>query len=461
MKSKTKPQSSSSRRERTFEGQPVGAGIAIGVVYRYDSRAIVQVRERRMPKTKLRAEQHRLLEAAAKAAEKVGELQSETQRNVSAIGEELGYILDAYQQMLSGSRLIRGVQKRIAQEGINAEAAVVKEISLMTEAFAAMEDPYLSERVADVREVGRRLIEALGRAAPRGVVGLPRNTVMVADELSPADTALLDRDNVTGLATMLGGAESHMAIVARSLGLPAVVAVPDLIDSVENGETIVIDGAEGKVVVSPSPSTLRYYRNKRARFLRSQRALTKLKSVPAVTRDGFRVHLQANIEFPSELDAVSEAGAEGIGLFRSEFMFMNRPSLPSEDEQFEELSQVVKKLGGRPVTIRTLDIGADKLGDALGLKPGPNPALGLRAIRFALARRKVLMTQLSAILRAGALGPVRILLPMVCTAAEVVEVRDILTRVARRLKRRGVEIADPLPALGVMIEIPGAALAAD
>jgi len=171
--------------------------------------------------------------------------------------------------------------------------------------------------------------------------------------------------------------------------------------------------------------------------------------------------LMANIELPSELEAVIETGAEGIGLFRSEFMFMNRPDLPSEDDQTKELSNVVQKLDGRPVTVRILDIGADKLGEAVGLKPGPNPALGLRAIRFALARRKILMTQLAAILRAGALGPVRILLPMVCTVDEVREVRDVLARVARKLKRRGTKIADPLPPVGVMIEIPGAALAAD
>ncbi len=461
MKNKTKSANDSGSRERVFCGQPVGAGVAIGVVHRYDSRAVVQVRERRIPGMKIRTEQHRLLEAAAKAAEYVEELQGQAQRMNSAAGEELGYILDAHLQMLSGSRLIRGVQKRIASERINAEAAVVKEIGLMSEAFAAMEDQYLSERVSDIREVGRRLVESLGHAAPAGIDALPRNAVVVADELSPADTALLDPSRITGLATTLGGAESHMAIVARSLGLPAVVAAAALIDDVKNGEAIVIDGSTGKIFVSPSVSTLRTYRLQRARFLRAQRSLKKLKSVAAITKDGFRVHLQANIEFPSELDAVAASGAEGIGLFRSEFMFLNRATLPTENEQFTQLSQVVKKLSGRPVTIRTLDFGADKLGEAVGLKSGPNPALGLRGIRFALARPEVLMTQLAAILRAGAIGPVRILLPMVCAVDEVKETRNILARVARQLKRRGARIADELPPVGVMIEIPGAALAAD
>jgi len=215
------------------------------------------------------------------------------------------------------------------------------------------------------------------------------------------------------------------------------------------------------VIVNPGAATLAKYKKRRAAFLRSQQSLKKLKGVPAVTRDGFRVHLHANIELPNEIPGVLAAGAEGIGLFRSEFMFMNRGSLPSEEEQFAELAQVVKKMGGRPVTVRTLDVGADKLGEAVGLKPGPNPALGLRAIRFSLTRRKLLLTQLSAILRAGTFGPVRILLPMVCTVLEIKQVRRIMARVAATLKRKGVKIADPLPPLGIMIEIPGAALAAD
>ena len=449
-------------REKAFTGLPVGAGIAIGTVYRHDSRAIVQVRERRIPATKVRNEQNRVLEAAAEAAGRIQVLQNQAKRMAGAAGEELGYILEAYEQMLGGSRLVRGVQKRIAEERINAEAAVMKEIGLMAEAFAAMEDPYLAARMADIREVGRRLVESLGgKDADGNFDHLPPNAVIVADELSPADTALLDPESVAGLATMVGGVESHTAIVARSLGLPAVVAAPEFLKQAENGSTIILDGGTGAVVINPTHATLEQYRRKRADFLKSERLLQKLKSVPAVTRDGFRIGLQANIELPSEVEAALAAGAEGIGLFRSEFMFMNRDDLPSEEEQFAELSHVVKKMGGRPVTIRTLDVGADKLGTALDLKPGPNPALGLRAIRFSLKHRKLLLIQLSAILRASAFGPVRILLPMVCTVDEVREVRRILTRLVAQLKRGGVKISDPPPPLGVMIEIPAAALAAD
>jgi phosphotransferase system enzyme I (PtsI) len=447
-------------RERVFEGLAVGAGVAIGVLHRHDSRGAVQVRERHIPLNKVRAEQQRVVDAAASATRRMEDLQDQARRMAGPAGEELGYLLEAYHQMLSGSRLVRGVQKRIAEEQINAEAAVMKEIGLMAEAFAAMEDPYLAARIADVREVGRRLVDSLGNAAPSGFEDLPASAVIVADELSPADTALLDPARVAGLATMLGGVQSHTAIVARALGLPAVVA-PDFLDQVENGEIAIIDGGAGVLIVAPSPATLTLYREKRAAFLRAQRSLIKLKTVPATTRDGLRIQLHANVELPSEVDAVLASGAEGIGLLRSEFLFMNRTQFPSEDEQYKELAGIVRRMQGRPVTIRTLDVGADKLGDAFGLKAGPNPALGLRAIRFSLSRRKLLLIQLSAILRAGALGPVRILLPMVCTVEEVREVRRVLTRLIGTLKRRGVRIADPPPPLGVMIEIPGAALAAD
>ena len=447
-------------RERIFQGLAVGAGIAIGVVHRHDSRSAVQVRERHIPSNKVRAEQQRVVDAAAAATKRMEDLQAQARRMAGPAGEELGYLLEAYHQMLSGSRLVRGVQTRIGEEQINAEAAVMKEIGLMAEAFAAMEDPYLAARIAEVREVGRRLVEALGNAAPTGFEDIPLSAVIVADELSPADTALLDPGKVAGLATMLGGVESHTAIVARALGLPAVVAA-DFLDQVENGETAIVDGGKGLLIVAPAPATLKHYREKRAVFLRAQRSLTKLKTVPAVTRDGLRIQLHANIELPSEVDAALAAGADGIGLLRSEFLFMNRAELPSEEEQYKELAGIVRRMQGRPVTIRTLDVGADKLGDAFGLKAGPNPALGLRAIRFSLSRRKLLLTQLSAILRAGAVGPVRILLPMVCTVEEVREVRRVLNRLVATLKRRGAKIADPPPPLGVMIEIPGAALAAD
>lgn len=450
-----------SGKQRTFTGLAVGRGIAIGTVYRHDSRYDVYVREVRIPENRINREQDRFARAARKADQEIDALQTKAQKLPAAAREELGYLLDAYQQMLKGSRLIRGVEKRIATDGINAEAAVLKEINQMEDAFAAMDDRYLSARIDDIREVGNRLVRNLGRKQATAFASLPNNAVIVSDELSPADTALLDPKQVAGLATVLGGVESHTAIMARSLALPAVVAAAELTSWASNGDTIIVDGSKGTVILNPTKPVLLKYRKHRANYLRSRRALDKLRAVPAVTQDGMAITLQANIELPSEIDSVLRSGATGIGLLRSEFLFMNRDDLPGEEEQFTALREVVKGMDGRPVTIRTLDIGADKLSDALGFEPGPNPALGLRAIRFSLSRRKTFMEQLAAILRAGAFGPVRILLPMVCTVEEVREVRRILNRLAGRLKRRGIKIADPIPPLGIMIEIPGAALAAD
>ncbi|MEQ8508522.1 MAG: phosphoenolpyruvate--protein phosphotransferase [Rhodospirillaceae bacterium] len=455
------PVRNDSGKERQFSGLAVGRGIAIGTVYRHDSRYNVYVREVRIPASRIKREQARLTNAARKSSREIDLLQKKASQLPGAAREELGYLLDAYQQMLKGSRLIRGVEKRIEQDRINAEAAVLKEINLMEEAFAAMEDSYLSTRIDDIREVGNRLVRCLGKKESVAFGSLPRNAVIVSDELSPADTALLDPSQVAGLATVLGGVESHTAIMARSLALPAVVAATELTNWARNGDTLIVDGSAGYVILNPTAATLAEYRKRRAAYLRSRRLLDKLRTVPAVTQDGVAVNLQANIELPTEIDSVIKSGATGIGLLRSEFLFMNRTDLPREDEQFEVLRNVVDRMDGRPVTIRTLDIGADKLSDALGFEPGPNPSLGLRAIRFSLRHRKPFMEQLTAILRAGAYGPVRILLPMVCTVGEVREVRRILTRLAGRLRRKGVKIADPVPPLGIMIEIPGAALAAD
>ena len=448
-------------KQRIFEGLAVGRGIAIGTVYRHDSRYDVYVREIHIPANRVKREQDRLAAAVGKASLEIGQLQAKASLLPEAAREELGYLLEAYQQMLRGSRLIRGVEQRISTDRINAEAAVLKEINLMEDAFAAMDDSYLSARIDDIREVGNRLVRSLGKKQATAFASLPRNAVIVSDELSPADTALLDPQQVAGLATVLGGVESHTAIMARSLALPAVVAAAELTSWARNGDTIIVDGGAGQVILNPSKSTLTDYRKRRAIYLRGRRTLDKLRAVPAITKDGMAINLHANIELPSEIESVLKSGATGIGLLRSEFLFMNRQDLPGEEEQFAVLRNVIEAMDGRPVTIRTLDIGAYKLSDALGFEPGPNPALGLRAIRFSLSRRKIFMEQLAAILRAGAFGPVRILLPMVCAVEEVREVRRILNRLASRLKRKGVKIADPIPPLGIMIEIPGAALAAD
>ncbi|MGE5518110.1 MAG: phosphoenolpyruvate--protein phosphotransferase [Bacteroidota bacterium] len=449
-----------SSTEMVLEGAGVSRGIAIGTVHRHDAEA-VSVPEYRLPVNRIEAELARFAEAAERAGRQVAQLQVKAEGLDGAAAEELGYLLDAYQQMLRGSRLIRGVRSRIETDRINAEAAVQRQIDEIAHGFEAMEDSYLSARVADIRDLGRRLIRNLTGAPYRPFQVLPRNAIILAEELTPADTALLDPRQVAGLATVLGGAESHTAIMARSLGLPAVLGVAGLMKGVRSGDLAIVDGRAGKVIINPAPDVLEAARKQRAEFLRGRRALTRLRDLPAVTRDGARIQLQANIELSGEVESVLAAGAEGIGLLRSEFLFMNRDDIPGEEEQFLVMKELVTRMAGRPVTIRTLDVGGDKLARSLGIQPGANPALGLRAVRLSLSQIDLFEAQLGACLRASAYGPIKILIPMVATVEEMRTVREVMERVVKRLRRKNVPMADPLPPLGVMIEVPGAALAAD
>ncbi len=448
--------------EHVFEGLGVSPGIAVGAAYVRET-GTVEVPEYCLTAESVPAELARFRVAVTGTRRQLQRLKTKVRGLPAATAEEISYLLDAHLHMLMGSRLLRGVERRISEDRINAEAAVQAEISEIAKGFAVMDDAYLSARMEDIREVGARLLRSLTKSQHRPFTALPKNSILIADELSPADTALLDPRRIAGFATVLGGAEGHTAIMARALGLPAVLGTPGLLAGVKSGDMVVVDGRRGRVIVNPSTATLAEFGRVRETIRRAQRQLTGLRRLPSVTRDGVAISLNANVELPRELDLVRLSGAAGIGLLRSEFLFMNREDLPDEDEQYKALREVVMAMAGRPVTVRTLDVGCDKLAYSLEghLTAGPNPALGLRAIRLSLKVPKLLETQLAAILRAGAVGPVRILLPMISMPSEVREVRDAMESVARRLRRRHVKIADPLPPLGAMIETPGAALSAD
>ncbi|MEQ8355653.1 MAG: phosphoenolpyruvate--protein phosphotransferase [Kiloniellaceae bacterium] len=448
--------------EQVLEGLGVAPGVAIGPAHVREA-GDLQVPEYQIPAVKVKAEKARLAEALVKAGRQVGKLKAKALGIHGLAAEELGYLLEAHLQMLNSSRLTGGIERRIDSDRRNAEAAVMAEISAIAQEFEAMEDTYLSGRAEDVREVGHRILRCLTDEAYHGFAGLERGSIVIAEEISPADTALMDPREIGGFACVLGGAEGHTAIMARSLGLPAVVGVPDLLPKVRSGHQLVIDGSNGLVIVNPTARRLAGYERRLKDMARETRALARLRDVPAETRDGQRVALQVNLELPRELEQTAQTGADGIGLLRTEFMYMNRNDLPDEEEQFQALAEIVKAMQGRPVTVRTLDIGGEKLATSLGehLGESVNPALGLRAIRLSLKEPKLLRPQLAAMLRAGAHGPLRILLPMITTPGEVRAVRKELEKTARRLTRRGVPIADPLPPVGIMIEVPGAALAAD
>jgi phosphotransferase system enzyme I (PtsI) len=449
-------------KEIAFDGLGVSPGIAIGPAFVHDIRTIA-VREYTLAAGDVEKERDRLRRALEKSLRQLAKLKAKSDGLPPSAAEEMGYLLDAHTQMLSNSRLVRGVERRIGEDRINAEAAVQAEVAAIALDFQSIREPYLAARVQDVREVGARLLRNLTKTPFQAFKQLREGAIVIAEEITPADTALMDPERVAGFAAVSGGAESHTAIMARSLGLPAVLGADGLVDTVRNGDIVVVDGDAGHIVIHPSAATLDVYERKRLEQAKQQRQLARLSKLPAVTRDGVEIVLQANIELPREVEAARAVGAMGVGLLRTEFMFMNRDEVPTEEEQYTALAEIVKGMGGRPVTIRTLDVGGEKIAAALGqdIEPGPNPALGVRAIRLSLRQPELLEAQLAAILRAGAHGPVRILLPLVTAPSEVIEVRTIFARVARRLVRRGVAIADPLPPLGAMIEVPGAALAAD
>jgi phosphoenolpyruvate-protein phosphotransferase (PTS system enzyme I) len=448
--------------ERVFEGLAVSPGIAIGPAHLHEA-GDVAVPENTIDAGKIEAERDRFHTAVDKSLRQLTKLGSKSSSLPQNVAEEIGFLLEAHVQMLSQSRLVRGVERRIVEERLNAEAAVQAEIGAIAKGFAAMDDAYLAARVQDVRDVGTRLIRNLTQIPYQAFKNLPEGTIVVSEEITPADTALMDPERLAGFCTALGGAEGHTAIMARAMGLPAVLGVAGLVGTVRSHDIVIIDGTAGRVIARPTAATLETYERRRVEFVREQRQLARLARLPAVTRDGVEIRLDVNIELPREIEAARAVEAAGIGLLRTEFMFMNRDDVPDEDEQTRLLAEIIEGMGGRPVTIRTLDVGGEKLASAIGgdTAPGANPALGLRAIRLSLSRPELLETQLAAILRAGDRGPVRILLPMIATVGEVREVRVILAKVARRLMRRGTTIPDPLPPVGAMIEVPGAALAAD
>ncbi len=388
---------------------------------------------------------------------------------------EIAPLIDVYIHMLGPSRLLRGVRRRIEETLLSAESAVITEAEEIAEAIMSQAGPDLStedlasvrRRADEIREIARRLVRNLTRSPFRSFAGLPEGAILVSESLRPADAALLDPSRLAGVATEEGGADGHTAVMLRALGVPAVLGAAGLAHAIQIGDVAVVDGISGVVTLNPAPATTTAARRAVTAFARERQKYARLRRLPAKTQDGETVELQANLELPIELPLIVRSGAVGIGLLRTEFLFMNRETIPDEDTQTETYRSIVEAMHGDPVSIRVLDWGGEKEIEALslaGIVPevaDTNPALGLRGIRLLLRRPELLETQLSAILRAAAAGPVRVILPMVTNVKEVREAREVYERVARRLRRRGERIPEKLPPLGIMIETPGAALSAD
>jgi len=438
-----------------LHGYPVSSGITIGHAHLV-STARLEVAHYEVPAPALDAEVERFDRAMRAAQDELESLKAHIAPDAPA---EFGAFLNLHQMILNDSALSQAPRELIRSRHANAEWALVQQMERLVERFDEIEDPYLRERKADVQQAVERVLKALmgGQSLAVPAASEEQKLIVVAHDLSPADMILFKRHRYGGFVTDVGGVTSHTAIVARSLAIPAIVGLHHARQTISEGELLIVDGERGLLVVNPDPLVLGEYRARQAEIKAARARLKRLKKTRAATSDGTPVELYANIELPQDTAEVLDAGAEGVGLFRTEFMFLNRRELPSEDEQFDAYRQVAQSMQGRPVVLRTLDVGADKAvnGDGNSIT---NPAMGLRAIRFCLAEPQMFLTQLRAILRASHHGKVKILLPMVAHAHEIDQTLALIGQAKQQLDDRGQPF-DRAIEVGGMIEIPAAALA--
>jgi len=440
----------------TMHGIGVSGGIAIGHAHIFLGMSS-EVDHYEIPLYDVHREQRRYDRAVKEVREELEEL-AETVRHSAA--SELAPFVNVHLMLLEDSAFSEAPREIIRERRCNAEWALRTQLDELTAQFGDIEDEYLRERENDVRQVAERVLGALAGTKRRLAIKPSRadaEMILVARDLSPADVILFREHPFAAFVTDMGGATSHTAIIARSLAIPAIVALHHSRTLIREDELLIVDGTQGVIIVNPDRAVLAEYRLRQNQARLEKEKLKRLKSAPAATLDGTPVLLHANIELPSDLDAVRASGAAGIGLFRSEFLFMNRRDQPDEDEQYEAYRQVVEGMKGKPVTIRTLDIGADKALDGQE-NPAENPALGLRAIRYCLAEPEIFNRQLRAILRASRHGKALILIPMLSSYSELTQAVAAVARAKEELKAEGVKF-DPFVPVGGMVEIPAAAIA--
>ena len=395
--------------------------------------------------------------AMAQTAKELVAIKEAASKNLS---EEEAAVFDAHTLVLEDPELKTQVEDKIRNEKCNATAALDEVAATFISMFEMMDDDYFRERAADIKDVSRRLLaNLLGKSLPNPSL-IDEEVVVIADDLTPSDTAQLNKNLVKGFATNIGGRTSHSAIMARSLEIPAVVACKTITEDVNDGDMIVLDGIEGTVIVNPDEETIRTYEAKRDEYIAYRNELKKLVNEKTVSTDGHHVELVANIGGANDLPGVIENGAEGVGLFRTEFLYMESANLPTEERQFDVYKEILEAMEGKPVVVRTLDIGGDKEIEAIDMPKEMNPFLGVRAIRLCFQREDIFRTQLRALLRASVYGDLRIMFPMIATLAEFRKAKGILLEEKEKLIAEGIEVSDSLQ-VGIMIEIPAAAVLAD
>ncbi|MGE5678734.1 MAG: phosphoenolpyruvate--protein phosphotransferase [Pseudomonadota bacterium] len=439
-----------------YNGIGGSEGIAAGSAYVYKS-GQVKTDDRRITPEAVEEELRHLEEGIGKSR---GQLEILREKVASELDSGKAMIFDAHIMMLDDPEFLGAIMEEIRVERSNAAYAVKKAADFFVSLMEQIEDAYMRERAADIRDVSDRLIRNLTGIPTDGLKQIKSPVIIVANDLTPSDTAMMSKELVLGFVTDIGGGTSHTAIMAKSLGIPAVLGLGDISNKVGNGENIIIDGSKGIVIVDPDPGQEMEYKQKLSEYKRKKEKYLETAAYSAVTKDGRRVEISGNIGTPADMEGVLANGGEGIGLFRTEFLYMNRNSMPGEQEQFEEYRKVAAGMKGKPIIIRTLDIGGDKKLPYLKLPEEMNPFLGWRAIRICLDMKDMFMTQLRAILRASAYGNIMIMFPMISGIDEVREAKAVLSEARLELKNAGIQFNEDIK-VGIMVEIPSAAMTAD
>jgi phosphotransferase system enzyme I (PtsI) len=395
--------------------------------------------------------------ALAKSKDELSVIKDKTEKD---LGADKAEIFAAHLLVLSDPELVEAVKGKITDEKQNAEYALNDVSTMFISMFENMDNEYMKERAADIRDVSKRVLGHLLGIQTQSLATISEETIIIAEDLTPSDTAQLNPVFIKGFATDIGGRTSHSAIMSRSLEIPAVVGAKEVTKQIQTGITVIVDGLEGLVIIDPTEDEIATYTKKRDDFAKQKAEWAKLVNEQTTTKDGQHVELAANIGTPKDLEGVINNGAEGIGLYRTEFLYMGRTELPSEEEQFEAYKEVVERMEGKPVVIRTLDIGGDKELPYLDLPKEMNPFLGFRAIRLCLEEKEIFRTQLRALLRASAFGNLKVMFPMIATLDEFRQAKTMLEEEKDKLVADGAAVSDSIE-IGMMVEIPSTAVAAD
>src|SRR3989338_6690755 len=442
---------------KRYHGIPVSPGVAMGKALVLHSEDFFAVPKSQVGTEDIPREVVRFEEALTKTRADLVRIR----KNIAnKLGHEHSDIFSAHLLILEDRTWIEDVISKIKEEKVGAEYAFSLIIQRYFRAFSQIQDEYLRERVADIRDVGRRVMQNLLGKEKDSLIGLKEKVIVVAHDLAPTETAMMDREHVIAFVTDIGGPTSHTAIMARSLEIPAVVGLDTVSTDIVTGNQIIVDGHRGILIVEPDLATIENYSQQERRFVQIVSELDKLKSLPAETLDGHRIRLEANIEFQDEIPSVLAHGAEGIGLYRTEYFYMNRRDLPSEENKFRAYQHVAEQLAPKPVVVRTLDLGGDKFLSSLDVPREMNPFMGWRAIRFCLTRVDIFKAQLRAILRASVFGDLKLMYPMISNVIELKQANQILETAKQELRNEHVPFDEKIE-VGAMIEIPSAALTSD